>query len=65
MRHNTNTQELRELLDALIKVWPAEQDHPYVELARDYLDPDSPAFSMPETATAQNEDYHDALWYSL
>jgi hypothetical protein len=56
-----STHELRQLLSSLVEAWPEHDDNPTVEQAREYLETQSDV----ELAPDQNEDYHDAMWYSI
>jgi hypothetical protein len=60
-----STNELRQLLSNLVEAWPEYDDHPTVEQAREYLETQHQHAEDDELAADQNEDYHDALWYSL
>jgi predicted GTPase len=56
-----STNELRQLLSRLVEAWPEHDENPTVEQAREYLETQSDV----ELAPDQNEDYHDAMWYSI
>jgi hypothetical protein len=62
-----STNELRQLLSNLVEAWPEHDDHPTVEQAREYLETRQNGYATEDTELApdQNEDYHDALWYSI
>jgi hypothetical protein len=60
-----STYELRQLLSNLVEAWPEHDDNPTVEQAREYLESGEQPVVDDELAPDQNENYHDALWYSL
>lgn len=61
--------ELHEILNSLVEAWPHDQQHPTVEQARNYLQdmvPSSSDYSMDiQPYITENEDYYNAMWYSL
>jgi predicted GTPase len=62
-----STYELRQLLSNLVEAWPEHDTNPTVEQAREYLETRQNGYITEddELAPDQNEDYHDALWYSI
>lgn len=58
--------ELRTLLRDLVENWPGEHNHPTVEQAREHLGQTAIyKFFDGDLSEDQNQDYYDALWYSL
>jgi hypothetical protein len=60
-----STNELRQLLSRLVEAWPEHDENPTVEQAREYLETQPQGTSDAELAPDQNENYHDAMWYSI
>jgi hypothetical protein len=58
-----HVHELRQLVHQLVEGWPADEHHPTVEQARQYLE-EHDTQHHPEIADDHRE-YLDALWYSL
>jgi hypothetical protein len=54
--------ELRQLVHQLVEGWPADQNHPTIEQARQYLEEHD---TQSHIQSDEHREYLDALWYSL
>jgi hypothetical protein len=54
--------EMRHLVHQLVERWPADEHHPTIEQARQYLE----EYDTHSTETTdERREYLDSLWYSL
>lgn len=57
-----HVHELHQLVHQLVEKWPADQKHPTIEQARQYLEEHD---TQPRITSDEHREYLDALWYSL
>jgi hypothetical protein len=57
-----NVHELHQLVHQLVEGWPADEHHPSVEQARQYLEEHD---TLHGVVSDEHREYLDALWYSL